>query len=344
MAGAVADVIAAHLEEWRPGPAHVELAIFGTDDPAAIAAMLDQFCRQHLGAATEGALFHQSSIGSVTGLVLSRGRQVVVKGQQPERPAALLAELVRVQRYLGARGLFATPVLCGPAPLGHGQAIVEAFVDAGASADAHDPPVRRALVRSLFQIVSACRPLVGQAALPAHLFSTAPAGELWPRPHSRLFDFAATAAGAAWIDGVAAAAREQRTPSGDQVIGHGDWRGEHLRLAGGQVAAAFDWDSLVCEPEAALVGMTAHAFTADWSRSDRRQAPTLEEARALVADWEQARGRPFTSAERRLCGAAFAYAVAYTARCGYAVAGDERDRPGTFQHLLAQYGPALLEL
>src|SRR5262245_26541554 len=102
------------------------------------------------------------------------------------------------------------------------------------------------------------------------------------------------------------------------------------RFAGARPVIAFDWDSLCCEHEPALLGSVAHGFCADWSLPDHRQAPTLEEARAFVGDYERARGRPFSPAERRLCGAAFAYACAYTARCGHALDGDTRERAGAF--------------
>lgn len=91
-----------------------------------------------------------------------------------------------------------------------------------------------------------------------------------------------------------------------------------------------------------IVGQCAHAFTADWTRTGRAQAPTLDEARAFVAEYEAARGQPFERAERATCAAMFAYACAYTARCGHALGVEERDVPGTFQHLVAQHGHELL--
>ncbi|MCU0687336.1 MAG: hypothetical protein MUF34_34675 [Polyangiaceae bacterium] len=115
---------------------------------------------------------------------------------------------------------------------------------------------------------------------------------LWPTPYSKLFDFDATARGAEWIDDVAAAARAV-APAGAIVIGHADWRAEHVRFRGDTVAVAYDWDSLARDRETALVGSCAHAFPANWAREGRTQAPTLDEARAFVADYEAARGQPF---------------------------------------------------
>jgi aminoglycoside phosphotransferase (APT) family kinase protein len=133
-------------------------------------------------------------------------------------------------------------------------------------------------------------------------------------------------------------------PTGRRVIGHGDWRAEHVRFEGDRPVVAFDWDSLCEAPEAALIGSTAHMFCADWSRADVAQAPTFEEAAAFVADYEAAAARKFTPRERTLCGAAFAYSVAYTARCGHAAGMDTREQPGTFQHLVSTMGERLLEL
>jgi hypothetical protein len=48
IAGRLEDEIAAHLAEWES--AHVERAIHGTDDPAAIARAIDAFCRRELGS------------------------------------------------------------------------------------------------------------------------------------------------------------------------------------------------------------------------------------------------------------------------------------------------------
>ncbi len=321
------------MREWASSPAFVELAIFECADAYSIALILNSFCVQNLGAPVAAGLFHQSSIGSVTGIVLQDGRSIVIKAHQPDRSREFLAEVVRVQSYLAERGIFATKVVAGPLPLGRGHAVVEAFTDIGSKADPHRPEVRSALAAGLHAIVQACDPLVERTSLGPGLLGSA-GHALWPTPHSKLFDFAATAKGAEWIDDVAARARERMNPVGKSVIGHGDWRAEHVRFLANTPIAAFDWDSLCREREPALIGAAAHGFCADWSQGDNRQAPSLDEARAFVRDYERARGQIFSVEERRLCGSCLAYASAYTARCGHAVGGDERELPGTFQHLV----------
>jgi aminoglycoside phosphotransferase (APT) family kinase protein len=334
-------MIAAHVAEWDS--AHVELAVYGTDDAQAIARVLEAFCRDTLGAPIARPLFHQSSIGAVTGIELTDGRRVVVKGHQPTRSIELLREIARIQRHVAARGLPAPAVIAGPLPLGHGHALVETFAE-GALADAHEPEVRTALAEGLWAIVDACAELAAGSTLPIEAL---PEG-LWPTPHSKLFDFDATAHGASFIDEVARAARaaiEEAKAAGGVVIGHADWRVEHVLFDGTRPVAAFDWDSLQKRSEPSLVGAVAHGFCADWTRNEVvAPAPTLDEARAFVAAYEAARGRSFDVRERRHLAGSFAYACAYTARCSNALGEDQRELAGTFMHLVAHEGLRLLAL
>jgi hypothetical protein len=334
--------IADHLAEWDSP--HVELAIYGHRAPDVIAIAIEQFCCRELGAAVARPLFYRSSIGAVAGLELDDGRRVVVKAHQPNRSRSQLEQIVILQQHLASQRLLAPAVLAGPSPLGCGFAIAEAFDDRGVTRDAHQPEVRLAMARSLNAVVSALESFVESSLLDPPLLAVHAAGPLWPKPHSRLFDFGATRVGAEDIDHLAALARAQMVAEGRIVLGHGDWRAEHVRFEGPDPVVAFDWDSLCKEAEPALVGFTAHAFCSDWTDPDAVQAPTLEEARDFVRDYELARSASFSFGERTLCAAAFAYSVAYTARCAHALGKDERRQRGTFQHLLSTEGPRLLEL
>jgi len=334
--------IASHLAEWDV--AHVELAIYGTDDARHIADAIAELCRRELGSAPAETLFYQSSVGAVIGLRLLDGRKVVMKAHQPDWSRQRLEEATRLQCVIATEIGLAPRIVCEPAPLGRGFATVEEYVDRGSIRDGHDPAVRRALARSLHLVVEHLAARAPDSTLQASLLGSPTTNGLWPQPHSRLFDFDATGGGAEYIDEIAAAARIRMMPAGREVIGHSDWRAEHVRFNGDTPVVAFDWDSLCKEREPALVGFTAHMFCANWSRDDVVQAPTLEEARAFIAEYEAAARVRFTQAERMLCGAAFAYAVAYTSRCGHAGGVDSRDQRGTFQHLLASHGLRLLEL
>jgi hypothetical protein len=335
-------VIASSLAEWDVP--HVELAIFGVAEPAHIAEQLRRVCRFELHSSPTKALFYRSSVGAAAGLELENGERVVVKAHQPANTREHLAEVVRLQRRVESKLRLAPKVLAGPVPFGLGFATLEEFVARGAIRDGHDPVTRTGLARSLHAIVE-CLSTECEASTLRQGFLFDRAGEgLWPTPHSKLFDFDATTEGAGYIDELAAKARARMIPAGRNVIGHSDWRAEHLRFEGSSPTVAYDWDSLCKAREPALVGSAAHMFCSDWSRDDHVQAPTLAEARAFVNDYETARGSPFTFEERALCAAMFAYAVAYTCRCGHASGVDARDAPGNFQHLLTGEGEGLFRL
>jgi hypothetical protein len=332
----LAAVIDAHLAACG---AERDQLIFGSGDARVIAVEIDRFCRDELGGAVARPLLYETSQGAVAGVELADGRRVVVKAHKPEPDLlARLHESVRVQMHLASRGIYATTVCGGPAPIGRTLATVEAYVTGGVTRDGHDPAVRAALARSLYAIVESCRPLVAGSSLPPHYLAR-PYDQLWPDGN----DFAERSHGAEWIDDVGRAARARMHPAGELVVGHGDWRVQHLLFDGDRVVAAHDWVSLCKEREPALVGFTAFAFCVDWSRQLGARTPTLGEARALVAEYEAARGRAFTREERRLCGAIFAYSCAYLARCFWGI-DDERAKAGSFHHLVATQGAALVDL
>jgi Phosphotransferase enzyme family len=335
-------IIADHLRDWER--AHVDLAIHGSGDARVIAQALDQFCRRELGSPVAEGLFYRSSIGAVAGVALADGRRVVIKAHQPDWSAEQLRAVVALQRHVASVSGLAPNVLAGPSPVGQGLAVVEDFAARGSARDAHEPVIRASLARQLHRLIRCLDAFVPSVELRPHPLASLPSNSLWPRPHSRLFDFESTPKGAADIDRVARRARERLQRAGRTVICHGDWRAEHVRFEGAEAVVAYDWDSLCRVGEPFILGMTAHMFCADWSRSDIAQAPTLSEAQAFVSDYEAARGQPFTRAERRVCGAAFAYSVAYTARCGHSVGLDQRGEPGSHQYLVATEALGLLEL
>ena len=166
---------------------------------------------------------------------------------------------------------------------------------------------------------------------------------LYAQPHSKLFDFEKTAKGAEWIDAFADRARRLESHEGKPVLGHADWRVEHLRFRDGRVVATYDWDSLAFCPETELVGISAHGFTADWTLEGVRRIPTADDIRTYVADYEEARGRPFSKRDRKSLFATCVYCIAYGARCTHSLEPDKRDwEENTWPYLLRTEGEVLL--
>ncbi len=336
----LASLVAAEHRTWTDPI--VCQAVFGSTNPTAIAERIDALCREALGSAIASARFYRVSVGCVAGVELDDGRAVVVKVQRSRRSPASFGVMLDIRRHLAREGF-----PC-PEPLGdvitEGDRITtfEELVERGARADAHDPRIRRALAASLARVVDLTRPFVGTTPLGGAWFTAIPDGRLWPRPHTPLVDFEATAEGAGWIDEIAARARAVRgEAAGKRVLGHFDWRVEHARFGpDGEVVATYDWDSLHDERETVMVGAAAHAFTTDWSRSDIVRVPRIAEIAGFVDDYEAARGSDFAPAERRTIAASCVYSLAYTARCNHALDGD--DDNGDFRPLLRAEAGALL--
>ncbi len=290
--------------------------IFGTRDPERIAGAYGRVVRTHLGREVRSASFFSVSVGAVAALDLDDGARIVMKAQPASRPIARVRACQDVARSLARQGF--------PCPLPRLDALVDGGVlwtaetrlERGTRADPHRPEVRREIARSLHRLVALAQPLRGSVALGPAWFTAIPKERTFPAPHSPLFDLQRP--GADWIDEAAQKAR--RTPvSGRSVIGHFDWRAEHLRFEEGAVVASFDWDSLHDERETVMVGAIAHAFSADFEITKRAPAPTLAEALAFVSEYEQVRGERFSSDERATVLASFTYSTAYSARCEHGI-------------------------
>lgn len=342
------ELIAAEYAEWD-GSGRLEEELFGTRDPEAIAGHVDRFCSRRLGSPIERYEFFATSALSVHGARLEDGRRVVVKVGRRRLGASFLQAVQNVQSRLAAGGFPCPRPLFPPTRLERGLAVVEELLDRGSRSDAHRPPVRRALASSLARLVRLCRGFATPDELPRSALAAPSGDELWPEPHDLRFDFPATASGAEWIDELAQAARQAlAVPAGDTVVGHTDWRAEHVRFDGDEIVAVYDWQSLAVAPEPALVGTVGHAFTADWSIPQPRRLPSLVEFRAFVTDYEAALGRTFSSREREAIDAAWVYAIAYGARCEHSDVGKgfpwAEPEPGehSYRGLLARHGAALL--
>ena len=336
------DLIAAYIDRWHNS--YLLNLIFESDDPAFIAQRINTFCLAEMGNALDGTAFFEASQGLVFGVQLQDGRRVVIKVHKPDRATAFLSAVGTVQRYLADAGYPCPRPLLGPRPCGQGLAMVEELIDEGVYHDAHDPIYRRSMVEMLAWLIRLTRhPEVISGLDFSVLDLRLPSGVLWPTPHSNIFDFEATRAGAEWIEEIALSSKAIiDTDIGELVIGHTDWSIKHIRYVGERVHVIYDWDSLSLNSEPVLVGHSAVGFTyteffpVAW-------LPTAEEASAFVAEYEEARGEPFSIDERKVLAAAATYGLAYAARCEHSLHPHERPYPaGSARDLLARYGESFI--
>jgi hypothetical protein len=320
----------------------VERLVFGTRDEAAIDAAVDGFCRAHLGAGVDRVLFRATSVGVVRGVRLEDARRIVVKAHHPRTSARTLAAVQRVQAHLRREGFPCPSPLLGPTPLARGVAVAEELVDTGEFRDTHDPACRRLMAEALAWHLELARGCEQPAALRGgwSLYGT---DRLWPRAlHSPALDFEATAAGAGWIDAIAARAKPLASAPGPRVVGHHDWSGKHVRFEGDRISAVYDWDSLALGREAVIVGNAAMTFTANFDLPGVGVAPSPDEVRAFVDEYSAARSAPLMHGERRQIAACATFIAAYTARCEHCVDRDPGTDPDSFIGALRTHGDAYL--
>ncbi|GLV60439.1 hypothetical protein KDH_72580 [Dictyobacter sp. S3.2.2.5] len=338
--------IAEELEDWHnPHPLQ---RIFGTAEPRLIMELVNAFCERELGSGIASTIFYEVSIGVVSGLQLHDGRRIVLKLLGPDESMERLRGVTRVQHYLREQGYPCTQPLFGPLPLVDGIALVEEFDDLGEYHDAHQPLWRRKMAELLaWQLRLLSRPGERFPELDLALFDhRLPAGVLWGKPHSNIFDFEATAHGAEWIDALARQARKTLdSGAGALVLGHVDWSTKHIRYLGEQAHVIYDWDSLQLDKEPVLVGHAAMTFTYIPFMPGVADSPSREEMLAFIADYETARGRPFNADERRTLAASMTVTMAYGARCEHSLSPDERDYPADSRRaILARYQGDFLPL
>ena len=101
------------------------------------------------------------------------------------------------------------------------------------------------------------------------------------------------------------------------MIGHCDWLAGNLRWSGEALLVVHDWDSMIAESEAVLVGFAAALYS---TVSVDALATVADTERILVA-YCRARGREFSAEELERAWAAGVWTRAYDAKYQHAVGG-----------------------
>jgi hypothetical protein len=317
---------------------------FGTDDPSTVRSQVDTFLVRHLRVGIRDIEFTKVGTGIVLGVLAVDGQRLVVKIHPPGTSTSYLRAIQDVQMHLAVQGYPAPKPVLDPHPFGVGVATVESRLHEPAPADPADANTRRGLAEGLAAFVRLATPLARHAELAGRSPLRPPApGSVFPIPPGSPFDFRATAGGAEWIEEIGARARTllDAAPRTAPVVGHFDWRSENIPVGGDRVVAVFDWDSVGAASEPIVVGSATHHFTLDW-RSPTPHVPTVDEVRDFVADYEKARGRPFSDVERVAARTAYVYCTAYGARCEHVLAASGQPAPTGFRDRLASTGMALL--
>ena len=255
-------------------------------------AFLGDWCDRHLGARPARVLFRSGHLSQVIAAELADGRRVVVKA----RPAGpRIAACTAVQKHLAHAGFPCPAPLTVPVQADGLTITAEALVPGGSQlpADGGAGPFAVLLAR-----------LISSAPSPAAVPSLAPSppwtgwdhpgARLWPDHDDRGRDLNSTP-GPAWVDGAARGVRERlRACAAPARIGHGDWESQNIRWSGGRPLAVHDWDSVIAQPEAAVVGLAAAVWPAAGAPGE---AASVEQTEDFIARYQRAAGRQWTEAE-----------------------------------------------
>ncbi|QGN35638.1 hypothetical protein GJV80_15690 [Microlunatus sp. Gsoil 973] len=140
---------------------------------------------------------------------------------------------------------------------------------------------------------------------------------LWPQSEGTDLDLNQVS-GAEWIDDAGRSARDRlRTGESEPVIGHCDWLAGNLRWSGDRLLVVHDWDSMVSDSEAVLVGFAAALYS---TKSADRLA-SVDDTERFLAAYRAARGRTFSTDELERSWAAGVWTRANDAKYQYAVGG-----------------------
>jgi hypothetical protein len=278
-------------------------------DPGRLA----RWCVEHLGSPPADEMFSSGHLSAVIGLRLADDREVVVK-VRPDSPR--MAACVEVQRRMFEVGYPCPRPLTGAAAFGGDVATAEAYVPGGAMLPRAD--------HAAVAFAEAFARLIRLAPKPAEVSTLDPAPSwaawnhggdgLWPCPEESDVNLNEVA-GAEWIDDAGRRARDRlRAGESEAVIGHCDWLAGNLRWSGDELLVVHDWDSVIADSEAVLVGFAAALY----STVSAEELATVEDTERFLVGYCRARGREFSADELQRSWAAGVWTRAYDAKYQHA--------------------------
>jgi hypothetical protein len=255
-------------------------------------ALLTDWCRQHLDGPVERVIFRSGFLSEVIGVELASGLRAVVKARAFQHR---ISGCLQVQAAL-ARAGFPCPAPLTEATRVHDLTVTAETEVAGGSAlptEAGAAPFAALLAR-----------LVGSAPSPetVHDLAPSPPWAGWDHPGSRLWpdldehgQDLNLVAGLDWVDDAAQRVRERLTSTAGRVcIGHGDWEAQNIRWTGRDPRVVHDWDSVIAQPETAIVGLAA----AMWPRGDGSDhIATIGQTADFISSYQRCADRPWGAEE-----------------------------------------------
>jgi hypothetical protein len=257
------------------------------DDPP-----LADWCLRYLGAPLERVLFRSGFLSEVVGVELSSGLRAVVK-VRPFQPR--IAGCLQVQAALARVGF-----PC-PSPLTGATRVHDMTV----TAETHDPgggplPTEAgaapfaALLARLIAAAPDPTSVSGLTPSPPWTAWDHPGREVWPDLDEHGQDLNLVS-GPEWVDDAARRVRERLTATTGRLrIGHGDWASQNIRWTGRDPLVVHDWDSVIAQPEPAIVGLAA----AMWPCEDGSEVTaSVAQTADFITSYQLHAGREWSNSE-----------------------------------------------
>jgi hypothetical protein len=274
------------------------------------------WCESVLGERPAEVVQRTGHLSQVLVMLLAGGRHVVVKAR-PFEPRLL--GCAAVQRSLAARGFPCPPPLAGPHLVGTLAVSAETLVDAGVQRDvAAGAEAFATLLARLIAVAPAPGAVPPLAPSPPWNGWDHDGAELWPdlddvgRNLNRVD-------GPAWVDTAAARVRRLlRDYAAPACVGHGDWESQNIRWLGEEAVAVHDWDSVIAQPEEAVVGFASAVWAAQGGPGE---ASSVEQSAAFIDAYEQAAAVHWAQPARQAAWAAGLWVRLFNAKKDAAAGG-----------------------
>jgi hypothetical protein len=280
------------------------------------------WCESALGVRAAEVVLRTGHLSQVLVVMLADGRRVVVKAR-PYEPRLL--GCVEVQRSLAAGGFPCPAPLAGPDLIDALAVTAETFAGVGAQRDvAEGAEAFAALLARLVAAAPAPDAVPSLAPSPPWNAWDHGGADLWPDRDDKGRDLNRVD-GPAWLDRAAAGVRRLlRGYRAPVRVGHGDWESQNIRWLDGEATAVHDWDSVIAQPEAAIVGFASAVWT---KQGKPDEVATVEQSSAFLDAYERAAGVRWTGPDRRAAWAAGLWVRLFDAKMEAASGGGrELDR------------------
>ena len=256
----------------------------------------------YLDAPLERVLFRSGHVSEVVGVELLSGLHVVVKAR-PFQPR--IVGCLRVQADLAGAGFPCPRPLTVATRVRDLTVSAETAVPGGRPLPAEEgaAPFAALLARL---IKSAPTPTSVPDLTPSPPWTgwDHPGLRLWPDLDEHGHDLNMVT-GPEWIDDAARRVRERLTSRPGRVcIGHGDWESQNIRWTDKDPLVVHDWDSVIAQPETAIVGLAAAVWPRerDQIRPPRSRRPPTSSPVTNTSLVESGTAQRFEMHGRRVCG------------------------------------------